>query len=82
MFTNLIDMLRQQADEIAREGHAGWGNTMQAAADRIEWLEAEHDRLAAWLRRIDGGDSPCLDEGTLRQWAYNAVTLQMPAEGD
>jgi len=38
-------------------------------------LRAEVERLTAWLRKIDGGDNPCLDEAVLRQWAYDAVTL-------
>lgn len=38
--TDLVKNLRQQAQEIADENHAGWGNTMQMAADQIERLEA------------------------------------------
>lgn len=34
-------MLRKQAEEIADEGHAGWGNTMTEAADRLAALEAK-----------------------------------------
>lgn len=32
---DLIAELKKQADEIAREGHAGWGNTMLLAAEAI-----------------------------------------------
>ena len=32
--------LRQAADEIRREGHAGWGNACEWAADEIERLTA------------------------------------------
>lgn len=38
-------------------------------------LLKECDRLAAWLKHIEGGDNPCLDESQLRQWAYEATTL-------
>lgn len=38
---NLIETLRNQAVEIAKEGHAGWGNTMSCAADAIEKLDVE-----------------------------------------
>jgi hypothetical protein len=34
----LIELLRAQAREIAREGHNGWGNTMELAADELEEL--------------------------------------------
>lgn len=32
--------LRQAAEEIRREGHAGWGNACEWAADEIERLTA------------------------------------------
>ncbi len=35
---DIIKQLREQAQEIAKEGHAGWGNTMVIAADEIERL--------------------------------------------
>ena len=34
----LIDLLKQQAKEIADANIAGWGNTMLEAANRIEQL--------------------------------------------
>lgn len=37
--------LRQAAEEIRKEGHYGWGNTCEQAADRIAELEAENQRL-------------------------------------
>ena len=37
--------LRQAAEEIANEGHVGWGNTCTAAAEEIERLTAEVTRL-------------------------------------
>ena len=35
----LVELLQKQAQEIADEGHAGWGNTMNEAADKIMALE-------------------------------------------
>ncbi|MHC4430184.1 MAG: hypothetical protein ACYS0D_16535 [Planctomycetota bacterium] len=54
---------------------------LDAATRRISGLEAEVERLAGWLREIEGGDSPCTDEGKLRQWAYEALVLnrEVPA---
>lgn len=34
----LTQRLEQQADEIAKAGHNGWGNTMREAAVEIERL--------------------------------------------
>jgi hypothetical protein len=36
--------LRQAADEIRKEGHAGWGNICEQAADRIAELGVEVDQ--------------------------------------
>lgn len=43
----IVETLRSQALEIAREGHKGWGNTMTMAADEIERLRGEVERLEA-----------------------------------
>lgn len=37
--------LRQAADEIRAEGHAGWGNTCEQAADAYDSLAAQRDIL-------------------------------------
>ena len=37
----LVKILNRQANEIASEGHNGWGNTMREAADKLEELQ-EH----------------------------------------
>ncbi len=37
----LVVTLRAQADEIASDGHAGWGNTMTLAADTLERLQSD-----------------------------------------
>lgn len=48
-----------------------------AAEARPEVADAvvEVERLKRWLARIGGGDSPCLDQNQLRQWAYEALVL-------
>jgi hypothetical protein len=45
--------LRQAAQEIAREGHAGWGNTCSYAADAID---AAIDRAIEAAGRKEGGE--------------------------
>lgn len=42
--------LRQAADEIRDEGHAGWGNTCEQGADEIERLTAEVTRLSEAMK--------------------------------
>lgn len=44
----------------------------------VERLQGEVERLSGWLRVIDGGDKPILDEFVLRRMAYRAVTLHEP----
>ena len=39
--SEIISALRQAAEEIAREGHAGWGILCSIAADELQRL-AEH----------------------------------------
>ena len=39
----LIEMLEAQAREIADEGHAGWGNTMIAAAEMLRKYKADQN---------------------------------------
>jgi hypothetical protein len=48
---DLVKQLRQQAEEIAKEGHAGWGNTMLEAADRLERKDADLWAIDAELRK-------------------------------
>lgn len=45
---NLAHELRNQANEIASEGHVGWGNLDLMAADEIERLRAELAEATAW----------------------------------
>ncbi|WP_312139955.1 hypothetical protein [Stutzerimonas nitrititolerans] len=53
MSKEVIEALRKQAGEIAKEGHFGWGNTMTAAADALDTLLAERDALKAENKRLD-----------------------------
>ena len=48
---DLINLLNQQAEEIAKEGHNGWGNTMLLAAEHL----AKLDKLLAFA--IEGLNS-------------------------
>ena len=48
---DIIKRLRQQAEEIAKEGHAGWSNTMLEAADRLERKDADLWAIDVELRK-------------------------------
>jgi hypothetical protein len=41
MTDDLVKRLREAADEIARAGHNGWGNTCMEAADALERLSQQ-----------------------------------------
>lgn len=45
--------LRQAAEQIAAEGHNGWGNTCQDAAEHIATLRAQLAEAHAGLREAD-----------------------------
>ncbi len=49
---DLILLLRKQADEIASEGHNGWGNLDLMAADEIDRLRAELAECIVALEKI------------------------------
>ena len=49
------ELLRKQAQEIADEGHAGWGNTMVHAADELEALATLIDEAIAINEESDLG---------------------------
>lgn len=52
--------LRKAAEEIAKEGHAGWGNTCTQAA---ECIERHHATIADMAKRLEAAerDSKRLD---------------------
>lgn len=41
----LAKLLRKQSTEISQAGLAGWGNTMSDAADEIERLHSEFNKI-------------------------------------
>ena len=43
--------LRQVAEEIRKENHAGWGNTCEMAADEVDAMQARIDALTKALER-------------------------------
>jgi hypothetical protein len=64
---DIVDTLRVQAQEIADENHAGWGNTMTTAADEIERLRKRPNAGAVPRRGSDVGTSPLLGIDRLRR---------------
>lgn len=64
---DIVELLKQQAQEIAKEGHDGWGNTMTWAAEEIEKLRAAQQSVqptdetcANCGRPLNGGAcAPC-----------------------
>lgn len=49
----LVGLLRQQALEIADEGHNGWGNTMAEAAATLERFGDALTEIGTWDCRGD-----------------------------
>lgn len=68
--------LRQAAEEIRREGHAGWGNACEWAADEIERLRAE--------LRVIAAANPAQWEADVRDqfraWAQNRARAALGSE--
>jgi len=62
--------LRQAADEIAKAGHYGWGNTCTFAADHIERLTAE---LEALRDEAEHYDDLIARQGALLRGVVNAI---------
>lgn len=50
---DIVPFLIRQAEEIATEGHNGWGNTMIMAAEEIERLRARNKRLEEALENFN-----------------------------
>lgn len=70
MREDLIDFAKQQAAEIARAGHNGWGNTMLELAAALEAAREDAERLD-WLdtQRSDDVQGSYPDEPQL-VWHY------------
>lgn len=47
----LIETLDRQGNEIAGEGHMGWGNTMHEAVEVMREMERENEALRADVER-------------------------------
>lgn len=57
--TDLTELAKQQAAEIASAGHNGWGNTMlelaaalETTQEQLDWVVRENDRLLAEGREL------------------------------
>lgn len=61
---DIVTLLRNQAQEIAEEGHDSWKNTMVFAADEIETLRRHKKELAAQLEAAQ--QSQALDKVPVR----------------
>lgn len=59
---DIVELLKQQAQEIAKEGHDGWGNTMTWAAEEIEKLRAAQQSVQRTASPLTQTVRP-LDEG-------------------
>jgi len=83
----LVAVLRKQADDIARKGINGWGNTMSAAADMIEagaiklagaserWLlvlNAKNQMIDKLTARVGALEADA-DEYRIRATAYDNI---------
>ena len=51
--SELIDILLLQAKEIETEGHAGWGNTMLDAAQKLKECESA---MQTFVTRVENGE--------------------------
>jgi hypothetical protein len=78
----LAERLREQAAEIALEGHAGWGNTMADAADMLERLAAPPAEAPAveqkqWLWRVFNQGHPDGHEESTNEWGrWNLISFK------
>lgn len=54
MSQHVIKWLRQAAEEIRTEGHAGWGNTIDDAIAALEAAEAREAELRARVAELEG----------------------------
>ena len=69
----LVGRLRDAANEIARHGHAGWGNQMTEAADEIERLAELLREAGAELEWFLDARNNSGSEGPPRVWRLVAT---------
>ena len=74
-----LERLRAAVDEMPRL-IGELSVERDAVAAKCGELRDDRDRLLGVLQRIEGGDAPCQDEALLRQWAYDAITLDRSAD--
>ena len=81
---NILDILREQAREIAENNIVGWGNTMIMAADEIERLRAENGRLREALTKIvePFSDLSFVDGWKLLSFIYDTAQCALAAGGE
>lgn len=73
MREDLIELAKQQAAEIARAGHNGWGNTMLELAAALEAAQEDAERYR-WLQRKVSA------HGIIDGWTFAFPThLTLPA---
>src|SRR5690606_17121518 len=52
---DLIELAKQQADEISRAGHNGWGNTMAALVEALEAAREDASCMHRFAGMLLGG---------------------------
>ena len=50
---DVVELLKEQSIEIARQGHNGWGNTMMCAVEEIGRLKAKALAYRDIIRRAN-----------------------------
>ncbi|MEO0437906.1 MAG: hypothetical protein AAF098_13455 [Pseudomonadota bacterium] len=72
--------LRQAAEEIREDGHNGWGNTCEQAADFIAELEKDRDRLE-WMFKNNANVAPFSETAfTVFWWDGDEVSHELDVE--
>lgn len=79
MREDLIELAKQQAAEIARAGHNGWGNTMLALTATLEAAREDAVDAARWREaekhfRVMGPDM-----GSNHSWTWTGQRYRGPS---